>query len=263
MMKKLPILLLVLLLPLLSLAQSSVNASEILGKINRGEAVTYRNATIVGDLNLTKLKNMKLKSGRNENNTKEYVSTVTNPLTFINCTFEGDVLGYFNPQNGGGMFTSSSGEVYNTNFEREVRFENCHFEQASAFKYSAFKGGVSFAGSRFSEEALFKYSDFNGKVNFSNAKFEDDANFKYVTFPVQADFSGAAFGGEANFKYARFPEGATFQRASFDGLANFKYAKLAEPFNVKGASFKGDDDFKYTQLNNQQITLSSLIQQNR
>ncbi|WP_242923798.1 pentapeptide repeat-containing protein [Pontibacter liquoris] len=262
MMKKLPLILVILLLPLLSFAQSSVNAADIVAKINRGEAVSYKNVVITGDLNMTKLKNMKQKGNNGDNSSREFLSVVTVPLTFVNCTFRGDVLAYFNPDNGRNMVRSIN-EVYNTDFAKEVRFENCTFEQESAFKYSAFKGGASFAGSRFAEEALFKYSDFDKLVNFSQARFSDDANFKYVSFPVTANFSGAVFGGEANFKYAKFAEGVSFQKAVFDGLANFKYAKLSEPFNLRGASFKGDDDFKYTSLNNQSVTLSSLQQDNQ
>ncbi|WP_439880548.1 pentapeptide repeat-containing protein [Pontibacter sp. MBLB2868] len=263
MMRKVQALFILLMLPLLSWAQTSVNASEIIAKINRGEAVTYKDARITGDLNLTKLKNMKLKEeSNNKYDSKEYISTVTAPITFINCTFEGDVLAYFNPDNGV-KIGNSSNEVYNTNFEKEVRFEGCVFEEASAFKYSEFKGGASFINTRFEEEALFKYSKFQKSVNFSSASFREEANFKYVKFPVKVSFTGAAFNEEANFKYAHFQEGVNFQKAEFNGIANFKYAQISDSFNVQGASFNGGDDFKYTKLNNKQVSLASLQQMNR
>ncbi|MCC9136864.1 pentapeptide repeat-containing protein [Pontibacter silvestris] len=258
MMRKVQVLFVLLLLPLLSWAKTSVNASEIINKINRGQAVSYSNAEIVGDLDLTKLKNMKQKSSKGS---KEYISTVTSMVTFMNCTFKGDVLAYYNPDNAGNVsswFSSSSNETYNTNFEEDVRFENCVFEKKSAFKYSKFNGNVSFAGSRFSEEALFKYSDFSESVNFSNVMFSDDANFKYVDFPVMADFGGATFEDEANFKYAKFKEGVSFRRTAFEGLANFKYTKISDAFEIRGASFKGGDDFKYTQVNNKHVSLTTL-----
>ena len=263
-MKNLQILLVLLLLPMLTWAQSKVNASEIIAKINRGEAVSYKNAEIVGDLDMTKLQNRKLKDqkGDSKYSSKEYISTVTAPLTFVNCTFKGDVLAYFNPDSGVNMVNSNN-EVYNTNFDKEVRFEKCTFERAAAFKYSEFEGGASFAGSRFAEEALFKYSKFRGAIDFSNARFSADANFKYVTFPVKVSFAGATFGGEANFKYAKFDEGVNFQKATFDGTANFKYAKISDSFNIKGADFKGGDDFKYTRLNNRQVSLNTLVEMNR
>lgn len=257
MKKELQTLLVLCLLPLLSLAQAKVNASEILDKINRGEAVSYRDAEIVGDLNLTRLKNMKLKKGESA----EYISTVASPVSFINCRFTGNVLAYENPSDGS-LFDNSD-EVYNTDFEKDVQFENCTFEQKNAFKYSHFNGSASFAGSSFSEEALFKYSKFSGGINFSNAKFISDANFKYVTFPVAVNFNQAAFGKEANFKYAKFPAGVNFSSTAFRGLANFKYAEIADPVNLKGASFKGGDDFKYTKINNRSISLSYLLEKSK
>ncbi|PRY06070.1 pentapeptide repeat protein [Pontibacter ummariensis] len=247
-----------LMFPLLCWAQTSVNASEIIAKINRGEAVSYKNAVIVGDLDMTRLENMKQQKG---NGSKEYVSTVTVPLSFTNCTFKGDVLAYYNPETSN-LFNSSD-EVYNTNFEESVRFENCKFEEASAFKYSEFKEGASFANSKFSEEGLFKYSKFAKRVDFSNALFREDANFKYVKFPVLVSFAGATFGEEANFKYAEFQEGVNFRKAVFDGTANFKYAKVKDAFDIKGADFRGGDDFKYTQLNNRKVSLASLQSMNR
>lgn len=264
MMKKLQVLVVLMMLPLFTWAQSRVNASDIIAKINRGEAVAYKNADIVGNLDLTKLQNMKLKDrkGNDKYSTKEYISTVTAPISFVNCTFKGDVLAYFNPDNGVNIVNSSN-EVYNTNFEKDVRFENCTFEEKSAFKYSEFDGNVSFAGSRFSEEALFKYSKFRGATDFSEARFKEDANFKYVTFPGKVTFAAATFGGEANFKYAKFEEGVNFQKANFDGTANFKYAKISDSFNIRGANFRGGDDFKYTKLNNRQVSLTTLLEMNR
>lgn len=257
-MKKLPILLVLLVLPLLTWAQTKVNASEILAKINNGEAVTYKNAEIVGDLDLTKLKNMKLKEGKESKyETKEYTSTVTSPLTFENCTFKGDVLAYFNPEASTIVFNSKN-EVYNTHFTKDVRFESCTFEEASAFKYAEFKQGVSFAGSRFSEEANFKYTKFSKTVNFSKATFRNDANFKYVDFPVMANFRGADFADAANFKYAKFMKGADFSQADFNSFTDFKYAKISDSFRINGASFKGSQDFKYTKLDNKAVSLSAL-----
>ncbi|GHA68571.1 pentapeptide repeat-containing protein [Pontibacter akesuensis] len=260
-MKGIQLLLVILMLPLLAWAQKSVNASEIIAKISRGEAVSYKNAVIVGDLDMTKLQNMK--QDKNSNSaSKEYTSTVKAPLTFVDCIFKGDVLAYFNPENSGFLNTSGN-EMYKTNFEGDVVFENCTFEEAAAFKYSAFDGKVSFMSSRFAEEALFKYADFEKGVNFSNVRFGGDANFKYVEFPERVSFAGATFKEEANFKYTEFERGVNFEKASFDGTANFKYAEISDSFNVKGARFNGGDDFKYTQLNNRQVSLTALREMNR
>ncbi|WP_299708882.1 pentapeptide repeat-containing protein [uncultured Pontibacter sp.] len=261
-MKKSFLFLFLLAVPFLVQAQTRVNASEIIAKINRGEAVTYKDAEIVGDLDMTQLQNMKLeKEPDNKYSTKEFISTVTAPLTFINCTFKGDVLAYSNPesQNIKLLSNTSKNEVYNTNFEKAVRFENCVFEAASAFKYSKFKEDVSFAGSRFQHEALFKYSKFSRSADFSQVRFGDEANFKYVTFPQAASFESTSFSREANFKYAKFSKDANFARANFKGLANFKYTKVANNMNLQKAVFDGDDDFKYTQVSDRKVSRADLM----
>ncbi|SIT95164.1 pentapeptide repeat-containing protein [Pontibacter indicus] len=253
-MKKTFLFLLLLAVPFLTWAQTRVNASEIIAKINRGEAVTYKNAEIVGVLDLTRLDNMQLeKKADNKNSTNEYISTVKAPLTFVNCTFKDDVLAYFNPDNQDVKLFNRKNEVYNTNFDKAVRFENCVFEGYSAFKYSKFRDEVSFAGSSFQHEALFKYSKFSKSANFTNARFTEEANFKYVTFPAEANFENATFRREANFKYAKFSRDADFRAANFNGLANFKYTKVANNMHLQKAMFRGDEDFKYTQVSNRMI----------
>ncbi|MBD0254409.1 MAG: pentapeptide repeat-containing protein, partial [Cytophagales bacterium] len=164
-----------LLLPALTRAQAPVDAKEILGKINRGEAVSYRNATINGTLDLTQLDNRKLRKepGKWEDS-KTYVSTVKAPVSFTNCTFAGDVLAYYHLED--------EAETHTADFDEGVVFENCTFKGKSAFKYSRFARGASFAGSRFAREALFKYSHFAGGPNFGKARFEETADFKYARF---------------------------------------------------------------------------------
>lgn len=259
-MKKSLLFFCLLCVPFLIQAQTRVNASEIIAKINRGEAVSYKNVEIVGDLDMTQLQNTKVeKEPDNRYSTREFISTVTAPLTFVNCTFKGDVLAYFNPDGQDAGLFNRKNELYNTNFEKAVRFENCVFEGASAFKYSKFKEDVSFAGSRFQQEALFKYSKFSRSADFKNTKFSDEANFKYVTFPQTASFESASFRREANFKYAKFNKDADFRQANFRGLANFKYAKISDRMNLEDAVFDGGDDFKYTQVNNRKATRSDLM----
>ncbi|WP_192823539.1 pentapeptide repeat-containing protein [Rufibacter sp. LB8] len=243
------------LLPFLAQAQTTVTAAEILAKINKGEAVSYQNATITGNLDLTKLQNMALKPdkpGTNTYNSKEFISTVTAPISFKNCTFTGNVLAYFNPDNLRDKSLTETGkslnEVYNTVFNKEVRFEKCVFTAEAAFKYAEFKDQVSFAGSSFKKEALFKYTKFSQSTDFSNTAFEGMAIFKYTKFPQEALFQNAVFRQEASFKYAHFPQGADFSTAQFSGLADFKYANFAGKTDWQGTAFHAGRDIKYTKM---------------
>jgi len=260
-MKKLvQILFVLVLLPALSFAQTIVAAADIIAKINRGEAVVYKNVRINGDVDLTQLKNKKLETEvENASNTKTYVSIVTVPLSFSNCVFTGKVLAYYNPNaNSNTFFGSDDNELFKTNFTKDVRFENCTFEEASAFKYSRFDGAVSFAGSHFKEEALFKYTHFNkGSANFSQTTYSEAASFKYVNLAEGINFTQASFRNDADFKYAKFPEGSSFEKATFTGFANFKYAEFTG-VNLKGISFNGgSQDFKYTKVNGHPANLAS------
>lgn len=250
--------LLIILIPAAVVAQKNVAASEIIAQVNRGEAVSYKNVEITGDLDLTKLNNRKLKAQPekdDDHSTKEYISTVTAPVNFTSCTFTGKVLAFFSP-NQGINFLNDGGknELYTTNFNKDVRFENCTFTQEAAFKYSQFKQNASFAGSTFKDEALFKYTKFEAAPNFSKARFTDGAIFKYVTFPAGTSFSQAVFNEEADFKYAKFPNNTNFERAQFNGLANFKYANFSNEVKLQGVTFKGPKDFKYTQMGGQKFS---------
>ncbi|QNF32846.1 pentapeptide repeat-containing protein [Adhaeribacter swui] len=241
-------------------AQTSVNAADVFAQINRGQAVTYQNVEITGDLDLTQLANKQLKKGGNKDDdnpsTKEYVSTVTAPLKFTNCTFTGKVLAYYNPDQGILYFSKddSKNEIYNTNFEKEVSFQHCTFQQDAAFKYSQFKEAVSFTGSTFADEAFFKYAKFEQAPDFSKVKFSDNAVFKYVHFPANTNFSQAVFTDDADFKYAKFPGKVNFEKAQFNGFANFKYADFSDEAKLQGLAFNGNKDFKYTKLGGQKFT---------
>ncbi|GAA4304687.1 pentapeptide repeat-containing protein [Nibribacter koreensis] len=266
-MKNLFILLLAFIAVPVSLwAQTIVPASEVIARINRGERISYKNVTVSGNLDLTQLQNKTLVTNNNKGTDaispqREYLSKVTAPLMFENCTFQGDVLAYYNPDNLEGENIKLEkrdlkNEIYNTDFEEAVTFANCVFEGKTAFKYSRFKDAVSFAGSTFKKEALFKYIKVQESVDFSKAKFLGDATFKYVKFPEAAKFTGATFADVANFKYAEFRDGADFQKARFTGFADFKYSQLKGDVKFTGATRTGDLDVKYAKVNNSKLSAS-------
>lgn len=225
-----------LLIPFVSFAQNSVDASSIIDDIVAGNNVSISDAKITGTLDFTNLPNME-KKGSNE-----FESVVEVAISFKNCVFEKDVIAYYNTEKSGMGY----GKTYTTNFEEKVAFENCKFEGASEFKYSSFEEEVNFEGTYFSQSANFKYAKFKEKVVFGNVDFRDNANFKYAKFKADADFYQDVFGAEADFKYAEFNERATFKRSVFSGLANFKYANFDREGVFVNAEFQNESDFKYT-----------------
>ncbi len=241
--------------PVALLAQKTIKAESIIADINNHTPVTLNSIEITGDLDLTKLNNMKLEPDYSGSD-KKYISTVTSSVSFTNCTFTGKVLGYFNPDERKPYVKSST--VYNTNFTAGVSFEKCIFENDVAFKYSVFDDRVSFSYSHFNNDASFKYASFKQGPNFSGSVFKN-AIFKYVDFPEGFDFSEATFEEAADFKYAKFMHEGSFAKTKFKNGADFKYASFSKLVNFKGASFDGTSDLKYTTLDNGKTTLQELI----
>jgi uncharacterized protein YjbI with pentapeptide repeats len=254
-MKTLLSLAMLLSLGMTSLAQDKVAASDIVARINRGEAVQYRNVRVTGDLDLTQLSNKTFKlEGPGQEKDSIFTSTVTVPLSFTGCTFDGRITGYFNPDNN--KLEVKTARIYNTNFDKDVVFENCTFEQEVTFKYSEFRQKADFSGSRFNDMAFFKYTSFAQGPDFSGASFKP-LTFRYVKFPAGTSFEGASFSGNTDFKYSEFNNGVSFRKASFNDYTDFKYAKLANP-DMKEAQFKSQTEFKYTLVDNKRVALTEL-----
>lgn len=216
-----------------SFAQSRIQASEILKKINAGRDVSYSGVEIEGDLDLTDLDNRRNNKSSNWFGVGNdyFESTAEGSLTFVNCTFLGNVVAYYHLE--------GRNATYVTHFYRDVIFKNCNFKRSSEFKYSEFSGKADFSGTTFSRNANFKYAEFSDGPMFTNVKFND----------------------EADFKYAEFPRGTSFQRATFYGLANFKYSKFRTPLAIDGIAFKGSEDFKYTKVDGKSFT--TFLMENR
>lgn len=217
-MKKLTLLLAGIMITLGLFAQKNISADDILKMIDNGQAVKIENATITGDLNLSKIQDKeRIKKKGISNGNDVYECHVQVPLHFRNCTFKGQFIGY--------LHEDWSDELYNAMFHESVSFEGCVFEKEFLVKYSEFAAAANFPGNTFKAEALFKYTEFSGNVDFSKSIFEEEANFKYAEFPDKSTFANSKFEEEANFKYTEFEEDADFSGSYFDDDATFKYTE--------------------------------------
>ncbi len=232
-----------------ALAQKTVDARDILAKINRKEAISYQNVTITGDLDLTSLANRKEMRGDQDG----YLSTVEVPLTFKNCTFRGKFLAYRSEDNDRKLMNWNN-TVYNTNFTEAVTIEDCQFEDDAAFKYSAFRQRAIFSGNTFRDGALFKYARFDEPADFSGSTFRGYADFKYTKFNESSFFRNVAFEQPADFKYTKFDERVDFSQARFTSNADFKYTHLPRGTNFSNTRFEGSTDFKYTTLDGRKFS---------
>ncbi|GAB3913042.1 hypothetical protein GCM10028803_56670 [Larkinella knui] len=246
-------LLLLLALSSTTRAQRTIDAKEILAKINRKEVISYENATISGDLDLTELANKKRVTDSRWVENEAYESTVEIPVTFRNCTFKGNFIAYKNIDKEGRRW-GGNGVTYAAHFTEAVTFERCTFEKGSEFKYSEFKQRALFIGTSFREEANFKYAKFRAVADFSDARFGELGNFKYTSFKEEIAFRQARFNQYADFKYTKFDEGANFNSTRFDGTADFKYTHLPRNSSFENTVFDGPTDFKYATLDGRKFS---------
>jgi len=240
-------------IPVISFGQTRVEAKDIIDQINKGKEVSYKDVEIVGNLDFTAIKDVTREEHHrwlNFVSDRSYFCHVKSSISFINCTFLGDVLAY--------VHNDLEDETYNAVFHENVNFEGCEFRKESAFKYAKFMKKANFENTKYQEEALFKYTKFSTEVSFSKACFYDDADFKYTDFPEAVSFAGATFKQDADFKYTEFPRGVNFANAEFRGYANFKYTKFREPVNFDGTVFKEDAQFKYAKVDGRSFTLHLL-----
>ncbi|WP_420385129.1 pentapeptide repeat-containing protein [Roseivirga sp.] len=205
-------------------AQTTVNASDIMAAIKKGEDINYTNVTVVGKLDLTfmeeKLPDLPVRRkwwrDGGDNTVNELVES---KISFVNCTFEDDVIAYYHDNRSEYTFTAD--------FERDVRFEKCQFKRDAMFKYSNFEGEAIFAGSTFDDETTFKYAEFEYKADFSNTLFDEDAIFKYT----------------------KFRDGASFKAAKFERSLDMKYTKVRGDFDLKDMEVRWDIITKYAEVN--------------
>ncbi|MCT4698644.1 pentapeptide repeat-containing protein [Tenacibaculum haliotis] len=243
------------LLCLTTYAQKTVNASDIIKDVKNGKSVTISNATIKGVLDFTFMnealpKLPKRKSWWNNGGSNTIEKQITNKVSFVNCTFNNDVLAYIPHE--------KSGYTFIANFEDEVIFKDCTFKQKAMFKYSDFERNTDFSNTKFNDDSTFKYAKFERGISFKNTFFEEPATFKYVNFKQYVSFANSVFNESAIFKYTEFNNGVSFKNVKFNEDLNIKYAKVSGDFNITDMDVAYDIDSKYTKINGKSFSKHSI-----
>lgn len=220
---------LLILLSISAFAQQKVNASDIMEALKKGDDISYKDVTVIGMLDFTFMdeKKVDLPTRRRwwkDGSDNEVKEVITSKISFVNVTFEDDVLAYYHDKRSEYTFTAD--------FERNVTFENCKFNRNAMFKYSVFERSADFAGSSFNEETTFKYAEFEDQANFSKTFFEEDAIFKYT----------------------KFRDGANFNAAKFDRSLDMKYTKVRGDLDIKNLDVRWDIVTKYAEVNGRSLT---------
>ena len=248
-------------------AQTTVSATDILRQVAAGEDVRLNGVTITGDLDFTRLPERRSTQKGYGGSQQHWTYPIRVALTFVDCTFAGDVWGFRIEQKDKDY---KGGQAHKAEFHEDVLFRGCRFEEDVNFKYSTFLADADFPAARFEEYAGFKYTKFSDDADFSEIEVDGDANFKYTEFAGAVDMSDAVFGDlaefkytdfedrvtfanavfrdDAVFKYVKFPAGVDMTKARFERDADFKYAKFRRPAVFEGTDWGRDADFKYTQL---------------
>jgi len=243
----------VLVLSLLSFigvqSQSIVDASEIIEKINKGQDVIYENTIIEGDIDLTHneailYKNLNLDKYISsdiddllDRTSHNYFVEIDSKIEFINCEFEGDLIGY--------RVDEEENRMYNAKFNNSVTFAGCTFNGEMNFKYTVFEQETEIESSFIENNSNFKYAQFNNQVNFSGSSFSKSSDFNCAQFAGLAVFQGTDFYQKARFNQASFKDAVYFTETSFSEKALFTYAKFKQAvFN--NAQFDGDGNFAYS-----------------
>ena len=227
-------------------AQKSINASSIINDVKEGKNVKISNATINGVLDFTFLnqalpKLPKRKKWWNAGGSNTIEKQITSKISFTNCTFNDDVLAYIPHE--------KSGYTFIANFESEVIFKECVFDNKAMFKYSDFEQNTDFSKTKFNDDSTFKYAKFKEDISFKNTYFAQTATFKYAKFNEHVSFLNAIFDDSAIFKYTEFRDGVSFENVNFNQDLNIKYTKVSGNFNINNMNVKYDIDAKYTKIN--------------
>ncbi|MHB8119431.1 MAG: pentapeptide repeat-containing protein [Methanothrix sp.] len=199
---------------------TTVNSSEILGKIEIGKPVEYDNVTVKGDLDLIGLNLSKENNKIIINSTVKITnSQIKAKIDFSRAIFN-DSVDFSGSKLGFADFSGSQ------------------FNEYADFKRSLFKFAY-FSGSQF-EYADFDESQF-GYADFIESQFGKYTNFSRSTFG-SADFIGSQFNEYADFSGSEFSENTSFIRSKFGGNTFFRDSQFRKFVDFRGSQFE-DADF--------------------
>lgn len=227
----------------------TINALDIIHRINTGKNICIEDAEIEGDLDFTKVEDTVKESSEN------HISYVASHLSFINCKFKGKVIAHHH---------TFENVRHNLMFLRNVSFEGSIFEEEANFERARFSGKTTFRRVTFNDEAIFGKAQFIGKSTFRETRFNDYADFAYSNFLSVGDFRKAVFNDETDFGFTHFNtyvdfgdsrfKGNAIFRALFIGEANFHKttfsqsvlisSKFQNGVHFKNATFEGEADFE-------------------
>jgi uncharacterized protein YjbI with pentapeptide repeats len=222
-------------------AGEMVAAGKIIKMINDGKPVSFQNVRIVGDLEFISVEEKERDRSRIRlGDYDTYLCHIGSTISFINCTFEGKVMGYLKDD-----FTKQG---HLGVFHEKVEFRGCKFMDEWAFRHSDFLKEADFRDSDFFKKTVFRHVNFKHTVNFAKSQFLKQVDFRHTDFFREAIFKRAEFKEDADFRHADFHDGVIYEESFFHEDSDFRHADFRYSASFKDAQFDGSTDFKHAKV---------------
>ena len=124
-----------------------------------------------------------------------------------------------------------------TDFQKEVFFGSCVFQESVHFRGAVFQNTCDFGESKFEGPALFQGTSFYGRTNFRQAYFQQAADFQKVAFQENAVFRNAVFQDAVHFSWASFNKALDFAQAHFSETTVFNHSTFLGKIDFTSARF--------------------------
>ncbi len=230
-------------------AGSTLTAKQLLSAIAQGKPLAYKDLTIEGDVDFTRLEAAQL----TPNNS---VVSIAAPLYFERCQFKGKVIG----------FAHRGDTAHTVRFGSAVAFQNCRFEGELDLRGGTFDHHLYLNASLFDRQANLQALRVGGDLRMENAQFSGDLLLQEAVvrgsfwakeasvlgqfsaqqsdFWQHAVFAGFAVRGYADFGIAHFRRSAFFEYGNYGGKVNYGGAVFRHRAEWTNADFEQGADFR-------------------
>ena len=237
----------------------SIDASNLMAALKRGQAIDLSGVVIRGDLVLDALPisaNPPKVNGVPIERDSE-MRVIAGGVSIINSVVRGVVkhqsaegrLLFNGPVTFSGTTFEQPVDLSRAVFTQPVTLSGAVFLRESYFVQGRFLGEVIGERTAFGPHTRFHRSQFHGPVTFQQSGFNGLAEFLEVVFARNANFARTYFKSGAGFSGSQFKGLSDFSEAVFDGDAFFTFTQFDGDTYFRRATFRATADFDDVQFN--------------